>query len=655
MTQFPAKICAVLLATGFTLANLPVQGADDVSTMAGSGAGSEIQDLEKSIVDKPAGWATPANPGWKKLLFKDESGGEPDKPALPRETPAVTPSDTGAAASSAVVTEPPAESAGDGEQRFAITQLELSGDGKLLDQLGLTGQIKDEVIGRALSERKLLDIATRVQNTCVSNGYYLARISMPPQDYTTGKLIYAVDAGRVGTMTFYEAESRDVADATLKVPFRETHFSEKQIRRQMHNLREGDFFDYNDLYRTVFSVNVHPDLLLHTDLKMRKELEGDTRSRYADMLFYVEDDLPLHCVLEVKNTGTKATDEWRASGTVQHLNVTRHDDVLTLNAISSMDFETLFSFAGSYYLPHYIGNGGAFTLYGGYSDVKAEEIVPLIDLIGTGWFVGLQGSYKLIDNERHLLNLAVGAVMRSVEDGLTMEICEGQDEEAVPTQESKIIPASVALSYSSMRPDRLGGRNFLTSQTSFNLGGSDDAELALQRPAAKSDYVIERIQAARLQPLWGRNNGAARSAQWLLMIKLDGQVATKPLIPVEQKAAGGMDTVRGYGEREALGDNGVSGTAELRTPLFLGLLSTRNGNDTLDKFQFVTFVDAAVLSMIEPVEGEETSRTLAGAGAGIRVELTRHSQFKFDWGFPLETTDISDSGGRAHISLQAQF
>lgn len=610
-----------------------------------------------------------------KVEIQPPAAATPPGPAPASSTTAASTAEAGPA-SAAVPPAPPGpgtapapavnEPAEDG---FLINNLDITGDADLLDQLKLRAKLRSEVLGKRLSEKKILDIATRYQERCTAAGYYLALVRVVPADFSKGTLTLDIDKGRIGRMSFFDGMGPDSDESISKTPFTGKYYSEAQLRRQLRSLQEGDTFDYNDFYRAVFALNAHPDVKMDTNLRLRKDSSAGTERRYADMEFYVREGTPFHGVVEVKNTGTESTDEWRTSITLQHLNLTRHNDIFTINTLSSADLSSLLSFAASYYRPVNIGNGGALTLYGGYSDVAAEEIVPEIDLIGTGWFACLQASYNLVSNNKHLFNVAVSATYRGIENKLSIQDCDTGPRET--TDRVTLVPMTAALSYSSVKPDRLGGRNFLTSQTSFNagsaLGGSDNEELAAQRMDAKAGYVIERIQAARLQTLFGRvTKEGARSGEWILFLKADGQLSTGPLVPAEQKAAGGMDSVRGYQEREALGDDGVSGTIELRTPLsitpFERLFGKRQGPDKpgvpdegATQLQFVAFIDGAYVSLKEVTEGRDSSQSLVGAGAGLRLAVTSHLQLRFDWGFPLTETATSESSGRGHLSVQGQF
>lgn len=117
--------------------------------------------------------------------------------------------------------------------------------------------------------------------------------------------------------------------------------------------------------------------------------------------------------------------------------------------------------------------------------------------------------------------------------------------------------------------------------------------------------------------------------------------------------------MRGYEEREVLADHGVSGTLELRSPIwsssFLEGLLPGSAAGGSERLQLVGFVDFAQMYMEDALENEEDSFTLLSVGPGFRLAFTQHAQLKFDWGFPIEETLFSDSGGRGHISAEIQF
>jgi hemolysin activation/secretion protein len=620
--------------------------ADKTVRPTGGGLGQEMKALEKTVLTPVA----------------------PPKPSIPSIKMEDDKADTNKVESGSSQVKP------DG---YKITKLEVRGDVDFFKASGLYEELRTRTEGKTLTDSEVQALVRKAGKALVEAGYYLASIWAPPTDLAKGVLIVQVDKGRIGKKTFYAATSSvstgKVAAIAPKKPYQGTYYSEEQLRRRLANLKEGDTFDYRSFYSSVYNINALPDVTMDTDLKVRKEQSAGLTQRLVDMDFTVDDRLPIHGALSVGNSGTKATGDWRPSATLQHLNLTKHDDVLSLNlGPVSPNVKDLKSFGASYYLPNNWHNGGAFTLYGGYSDLDAEDVVEGINVRGKGWFTGAQQSYKLIQTEKHLLSVSLGLTYRVMEDQLILTD-PGAEDWALDTRKVTMVPLSLALSYSSGKPDFIGGRNFITSQTIAHragfLGASDEEEIRTLRVNADGDFFIERLQMARVQPLSGEQKG---SLGWLLFGKLDGQIASGPLVPAEQKAIGGMDSVRGFPERIAQGDDGVSGTLELRTPLMSTFLGSAyktkverdralNEGKTVDRLQFVTFLDAGTVKVQDPLSSVD-SYTMVGAGVGMRLALTKYSQFRFDWGVPLSgreevatSEEEINASGRYYLSAQLQF
>lgn len=551
-----------------------------------------------------------------------------------------------------------------------IERLEVRGDEDVLVKWKLKSAMESDLVGQTLTRLEIIEIAQKYQKQMVSNGYYLARMDVVSIDAKNGSLVCFFDKGRIGKMNFNQA-AVTAGGVSSKEPFAQKHFSEAQLRRRMEPIREGADFDYYAFYRQLFQINSHPDVKIDTHMAIsREESKDGSPIRYADLEFNVREQLPLHAVLEINNTGTESTDPWRAGLTVQHLNLTRHDDALTLKALSALDFESMSSFAGSYAIPHSFGNGGLITAYGGYSEIDTlDALGEDISLQGDGWFVGSQGSYRLINNSDHLLNVSLGVAYRFVSDWLVYQDFPGE------TRDATVLPTSLAFSYSSAKPDRFRGRNFLTSETVFNMGDmtgvTEAEEIERQRPGAESDYFIERLQGARIQPVLGHNVGGIRRGQWLIFGKVGGQWASGSLIPAEQIGLGGMNTVRGYTERTVMGDHGLYGTLELRTPMVADLL-TRPWAGSLktsgakriwiDRLQAVCFADVGWVYRQDALESEEDSVAIGSAGLGLRWSLGELAQVRLDGAYRLvdlpdsyAAQDDAEQGLGAHVSAQVQF
>jgi len=544
----------------------------------------------------------------------------------------------------------PAEAGAEAGPAWVIRAITLTGDLVFAEKMGVKAALETALAGPEPKSRLAVQEALRnVFSSFIDEGYYLARVSLPRNPYNeqTQTLTVFVEEGLFGKVRINFASDRDDG----------RWFSREQIARRFKNIVPGETFNYKLLYNDLYEVNAHPDLTLDTKIAVRKPLEGEGDARrvvrYADLDLTVKESVPFHAVFDLNNHGIESIDEWQASLTLQYLNLTKADDVLTFSPAMSLD-SSLISMAGSYMRPHDLWKGGATTVYGGWSDLDSEDIVPNIDLEGTGWFLGVVQSYTLLDDEDRLIALSAGIVYRYIEDQFSAFNTSLQQRDVA------VLPLSIALSYSARRADAFRGRNFATLQGIYNLMASGGNDLEDMWVGAEDNYLIGRLQVARLQPLFGSLDNMQRQVhQWILFLKAEGQYASCPLIPAEKLALGGFNTVRGYQTKGYLGDNGVYGTVELRTPILLDLVSNtfgrKSGSTPLDRLQFVAFTDFGFLEFIDPLPGVDANETLLSVGAGVRLAVTKYSQLRFDVGVPVASASGDDDSSEYYLDWQLQF
>ena len=491
---------------------------------------------------------------------------------------------------------------------------------------------------------------TKVRLELMKEGYYLLRLSISRKetyDRGTKTLAILVDEGRFGRLTIKFEDEEDGF-----------WFSKDQIRSRFRQIEEGDTFDYNRFRGLLFDANAHPDLTIDTAIDVRKPIEGEGNdrriTRYADLNLDVHESCPFHAVWEVNNYGMEEINEWQTALTLQYLNLTKHDDVLTISPQISFGAEMM-SIAGSYMLPHDYWLGGNTTLYGGYSYLDVNDIVPQLDLEGTGYFGGLQHTENIYNSDRHLLAVSVGILWRYLEDQYS---ALGY---SLNQRGASILPLSLALSYTGKKADFLGGRNFATIQGLFNVMNSGDSLDELWT-GAEENYWLTRCQLARLQPLFGWFDQKTEQDlhQWMLFLKLEGQYTSDTLIPVEKLSLGGYNCLRGYRTRGYLGDYGLYGTAEIRTPILVDMFSACFGDRTdktpIDRLQFLAFYDYGLTFYNDLPSGYDDSLFLCSAGVGARLALTKYSQLRCDVAFPFTDGDNDDQDDfEFYLGVQIQY
>ena len=135
-----------------------------------------------------------------------------------------------------------------------------------------------------------------------------------------------------------------------------------------------------------------------------------------------------------------------------------------------------------------------------------------------------------------------------------------------------------------------------------------------------------------------------------------GQFTEVLLISNEQFSVGGVDSVRGYIESSALGDNGMQGTVALDYSLFGDKPPTFIQDWTLG-----VFVDAArlrTLPVLTIIPDDTNLRTkLLSAGVGMVMQAFSGMSLKLDYAKPLYKLqqDGFDDGAKLHFSLGYEF
>jgi hemolysin activation/secretion protein len=144
-----------------------------------------------------------------------------------------------------------------------------------------------------------------------------------------------------------------------------------------------------------------------------------------------------------------------------------------------------------------------------------------------------------------------------------------------------------------------------------------------------------------------------RLTEWGLqgLARLDMQLASDPLLPLEQIAVGGRYSVRGYRENQLVRDNAVIGSVEARVPVVRNVAWA-------DVVELASFVDVGTAWNTQLATPDP--RTLSSIGLGVRWALTLarplplRSEFELYWGVPLNHVKTQGGNLQDH-GLHLQF
>jgi hemolysin activation/secretion protein len=208
----------------------------------------------------------------------------------------------------------------------------------------------------------------------------------------------------------------------------------------------------------------------------------------------------------------------------------------------------------------------------------------------------------------------------------------------------------LSFGWSAIRPDLWGGFAFNYSQSIF-LSSLASARTNFQAvaaaPGAGGDYTTINAGLAREQNLPGG---------WSVLLNLNGQWASAPLINNEQFALGGTAGVRGYQEGAIYGDTGWRMLFDLRAPpINVGYFRTTTG-DIPAVLRCSLFMDYGQTSLIDrPAAGNLTFPEW-GTGFGLFLTAGEHFDARLSLAWALETTATAQAGDAiAYFSVGAQF
>ncbi len=518
----------------------------------------------------------------------------------------------------------------------------VSGDKDIVEKLQVWKDWAEYVTFNPVTADDINEFHGLLVKALQEEGYVFANVQFPTRIWDYGIFLAKVDCGPLGDITVTGNK----------------HYSREQIIRSLRN--NENRFNYAKIHDDLFDLNARPDLTINAELK--PITQGGRRVINADI--EVDDKLPIHAAIEITNNGSKSTSDWRMRTTLQHMNLTKHEDILTFDWLTGAEVkeigEDLNSLSASYFLP--INDLWSFNVYGGWNNSDIDDVLPEIGVQGRGWYIGTQLTRVLDETPRYRTQITLGWLY---------QVWENHQDVAGKTFDKRSITfsmPSVTLGYVSKVFDRWHGRNVaslsLQHSKAGTFGASDRSDFNSEGAAfSDGDFLLAKLQLARFQRLF---DGEDHPGKWTLYMKTDAQIATDDLPPSMREYVGGYNSVRGYEESEIGGDSSVTGTIELRTPLLENFIPGLEKDEEYladnpkywgrHRLQFLAFTDAGYVANKSKVPGEVNNQSLFSVGVGLRLGLTKFSQMSADYGLPLvEASDDTPDAGRLHISLQLQF
>lgn len=467
-------------------------------------------------------------------------------------------------------------------------------------------------LGKPASLKSLNQLARDVVLYCREHDQPVVDVFVPEQDVTSGVVQVVVLKGRLGQVRVVGNE-HFADDLFLSQVRAEPGGSLSASRLQA----DVDWLNLNPFRRVdvVFVPGTEPGL---TDLELR-----------------VADRFPLRLYTGYENTGTPVTDEDRLLAGFNWGNVLGLDHQLGYQFTTSPEPDEFTAHAATYLAP--LPWRHTLSIFGSYAETKGELDDPF-DMTGRSWQLGLRYAIPLAStSERFDHELRLGLDFKQSNNNLLF----GGDQVFDTTTDI----AQLVVGYDAALTDDWGvtsaGASLFLSPGGLT-GNNRTQNYEDARVGADPEYAYARFHLERATRLPG-------DFTWL--IRGQAQIADDNLLTSEQLGLGGFDTIRGYTEREANGDEGFWLSTELRTPplqpaRLLGL-------EAQDSLQLLTFFDYGMVSPHDALAGEDEHVILASAGVGLRYAISHILSLRYDYGWQLRDSGLSPEGrnGQHHLGV----
>ena len=486
---------------------------------------------------------------------------------------------------------------------FLLEKINFEGNTKIsseeLEKLGL------EVLGEDIFFDELLEVCSKVTNLYHSKGYLTSYATVPPQRIVDGVATIKIVESKVGEMNI-EGEKWT----------REWYL--KNIIMGKAGLREGDVFNAKNLQRAMKEINREDYVQIQTEVE--RQATGDENTT---LTLNVRDRFPVNLGFSYDDYGRSYTGAQRVSFLVGMDNLTGLGDKIYGGTILS---------------------SGATGWMAGYS-LPVSSYGTRLSFDFSDSHVRLGGPYK---------NMKVKGNAQSYFFKLTHPLVQTAKSDLFVYSGYDLVNASTTymngasrdyLSDYTLNVWRSGlygmtdddyGRWIGNLALDFGMGGSDHMN-------SISDTTFFKVgaSATRVQRLFARSMG---------VVRVGGQYSPNNLFAAEQMQLGGPYTLRGYQPAELIGDYGVHGTVEYRTPFpFMNKMWP-----WLDeRLRLAFFYDWGIIGENGNIYNYPQS-FLHSVGFGTYMNFTDWLTAQIGVGFPLGD-DYNESTARFYFSVNSDL
>lgn len=440
-------------------------------------------------------------------------------------------------------------------------------------------------------------------------GLQTVTVSVPQQDALRGFVVLKVTENKVGRLRVKGSRYYDL----------------EVVKDNAPSLREGKLPNFKDVTKDIVSLNQWPDR------RVTPSLRAGVTPGTVDVDLNVEDKHPVHGSVELNNRQSPNTTPLRLNTSLRYENLWQRGHSFTFSyQVAPMRRPDAEVFSLSY-LARTDYDWLNILVYG-LKSASSVATVGGANVVGPGQVIGTRGVITLPNRGELFHTLSLGFDYKRFEQTMSL----ATNEFASPVTYVPIVGSYGA---------NIQGDGRLTQFNASIIGGtrsigSDAAQFDAKRYNATGSFIIMRSDISHTQDIWA-------GAQ--VFAKIQGQLTDQPLVSSEQMSLGGLDTVRGYLESEALGDYGGAGTIELRTPNIAPYIeqTLENGAGPPVKFnvfndwRVFAFGDAGRVRIKSPLIEQQQQFDMASWGFGTRFRALNYLNGMVLVGVPLISQQVT--------------
>ncbi len=374
-----------------------------------------------------------------------------------------------------------------------------------------------------------------------------------PDDHTARLVIWASQIAEVRTLA---RGKRVKAQLSINNPKHRSIIKHSPLHPGAKPGEPGSLFSQEILDQYLYGLSLHPGRRVEASIASA----GEPGKVVLDYL--VTESKAWQIFSQINNYGSEGTGVWRARIGYQDNQLTNHDDILNVDAISTPDFKTYGSFL-SYRIPLFRPAKLLVRVYGSYGDFLATD-TSLSDLkyAGKNWLGGIELTNRLALWKTWQLVSVTGANFNhyGIQSLISnTPLVTGFSNFLVPFLGSTLSRDSTWWSFS-------GGLRLEHTISGFANTDPTSGIPALGRIAADPEWTSLRWNITGdvyLDHLFHRNE-ENRPLAHELSLRTKGRMLLrgKRLIPHEEEPLGGALSVRGYPESIVAADTFISASAE---------------------------------------------------------------------------------------------